>query len=220
MELSLSIHPTIVLMRLFSVFLAMTVCALFSIIFVGTCDGKLDWDGKISSGGRSFRGILKDQTTNKDKLESIVRQQNLLPPLLYDEDLPVDDTEAKWQSLNQDMEFIPANGVDHHSVHRFLEQGNYNNDVEESYGGLAGMEGIYNAEPFAYGVDEYDEYQQAWRLMGFIVDCNPMVDDDYYQNDGSGSGDHGTEDGCARYVLWAAVSPRSSFWNGIRFWGQ
>eukprot|EP00957_Ditylum_brightwellii_P182468 13900164-Ditylum_brightwellii.AAC.1 len=40
--------------------------------------------------------------------------------------------------------------------------------------------------------------------MGFIVDCNPMDDDDYYNQNG-GSND-GTADGCARYVLWAAVS--------------
>ena len=90
-------------------------------------------------------------------------------------------------------------------VHRFLEQGNYDED-EADDGRMSGMEDIYDVEPFAYGVDEYDEYQQAWRHMGFIVDCYPMVDDDYYQNGGSGSGDQGTEDACARYVLWAAVS--------------
>jgi len=155
--------------------------------------------------GSSFRNTRNNPTTNKAKLESIVRQQNLLPPLIHDEDLPMENAEEKWQSLNQDVEFIPADGIDKRVVQRFLEQGNYYSEATEApYGGMSGMDDIYNVEPFAYGVDEYDEYQQAWRLMGFIVDCNPMVDDDYYANDGSGSGDQGTEDGCARYVLWAA----------------
>jgi len=145
---------------------------------------------KIRNDGRT--------TFNKAKLESMVRDQKLLPPLIRDEDLPMKDAGEKWQSLNQDVEFIPADGIDRRLVQRFLEQ------EESDYSGMTGMESIYDVEPFAYGVDEYDEYQQAWRLMGFIVDCNPMVDDDYYQNGGSGSGDSGTEDACARYVLWAA----------------
>jgi len=158
--------------------------------------------------GGSMRNTGKSPTTNKAKLESMVREQNLLPPLVRNEDLPVENAKEKWQSLNQDVEFIPADGIDRRTVQRFLEQGNYYGDdaaeeEEEEESGMSGMEDIYDVEPFVYGVDEYDEYQQAWRLMGFIVDCNPMVDDDYY-GDGSGSGDQGTEDGCARYILWAA----------------
>jgi hypothetical protein len=50
-------------------------------------------------------------------------------------------------------------------------------------------------------MSEYDEYQQAWRLLGFMIDCNSADDDD----GGSGSGSQDTtDDGCARYVLWAA----------------
>lgn len=161
-------------------------------------------NANVINSGSTSESIRSNPTTNKAKLESIVRQQNLLPPLIHDEDLPVENAEDKWQSLNLNVEFIPADGVDPHIVRRFLEQDYYGQAEEEAYGGMSGMDDIYNLEPFAYGVDEYDEYQQAWRLMGFIVDCNPMVDDDYYQNDGSGSGDQGTEDGCARYVLWAA----------------
>mmetsp|Transcript_58501 Transcript_58501/g.63166 ORF Transcript_58501/g.63166 Transcript_58501/m.63166 type:complete len:82 (-) Transcript_58501:90-335(-) len=46
-------------------------------------------------------------------------------------------------------------------------------------------------------MSEYDEYQEAWRLLGFMVDCNSNTDDD--GNSGSGSEDV-TEDGCTRYV--------------------
>jgi hypothetical protein len=129
------------------------------------------------------------------------------PPVVRQQDLPIAD--QKWQSLNPDVEFIPAEGIDPKLFRRFLEQGDEGYyDAEEGtesthMGMTAKMASIYNIESFAYGGDEYDEYQQAWRLLGFIIDCNPMVDDDYYAG---GSGDQGTEDGCARYVLWAAVS--------------
>lgn len=180
--------------------------ALLSMFVVDASFDKINGNANVNDSGSSFGNTRKNPTTNKAKLESIVRQQNLLPPLIHEEDLPVENAKEKWQSLNQDVEFIPADGIDRRVVQRFLEQGYYSESTEEAYGGMSGMDDIYNVEPFVYGVDEYDEYQQAWRLMGFIVDCNPMVDDDYYSNGGSGSGDQGTDDGCARYVLWAAVS--------------
>jgi hypothetical protein len=50
---------------------------------------------------------------------------------------------------------------------------------------------------------EWDEYQQAWRMLGFMVDCE---DDSHWDDDGySGSVDNSySSDGCRRYVLWAA----------------
>ena len=190
--------------------------ALLSVFVAEASVDKVNEGGGINQSGISIRSSRRKPASNKAKLESMVRGQNLLPPLIHDEDLPMDNAEEKWQSLNENVEFIPADGVDPRLVHRFLEQGNYDQD-EADDGRMSGMEDIYDVEPFAYGVDEYDEYQQAWRLMGFIVDCNPMVDDDYYRNGGSGSGDEGTEDGCARYVLWAAVSSISFYCNGIQF---
>ena len=46
---------------------------------------------------------------------------------------------------------------------------------------------------------EYDEQQQAWRYLGFVIDCDSATDDD-------ASWDGGTGEGCTRFVLWAAVS--------------
>ena len=189
--------------------------ALLSVVVVeATVDNNSIGNDSAINGSESTgiitNNVRKNPNANKEKLESVLRQQNLLPPLLREEDLPIENAKEKWKSLNKDVEFIPADGLDPRVVHRFLEQGDYysaaEEEEEEEYGGMSGMEQVYDVEPFAYGVDEYDEYQQAWRHMGFIVDCYPMVDDDYYQNGGSGSGDQGTEDACARYVLWAAVS--------------
>lgn len=65
----------------------------------------------------------------------------------------------------------------------------------------------YRVQPFAEGISEYDSYQQAWRFLGFMVDCNAKTsDDDNQQGGGSNSNDGGTGEGCKRYLLWAAVS--------------
>lgn len=73
--------------------------------------------------------------------------------------------------------------------------------------------GAYKLSPFVEGESDYDEYQQAWRLLGFMIDCDDDISnwmtDDYYNQQGDnnnrGSGDQGTGDMCTRYVLWAAV---------------
>ena len=114
-----------------------------------------------NSGGRSNRRIEKG--ANKNKLHRQKNSMVQLPPIIREEDLPIDEPQQKWQSLNQDVEFIPADGLDPRIVKRFLEQ---EEAVNEGYFSGGGMEKIYNVQPFAYGVDEYDEYQQAWRLLG------------------------------------------------------
>jgi hypothetical protein len=156
------------------------------------------------------REQLQSQLQRKSSIHSSNNIHSMPPPVVRLEDMPISD--GKWQSLNPDVDFIPAEGVDPKLLQRFLEQeggeANYYDmeDESETTATNAAMNSklanIYKVESFAYGADEYDEYQQAWRLLGFIIDCNPMVDDDYYAG---GSGDEGTEDGCARYVLWAAV---------------
>ena len=153
------------------------------------------------------RELLK--TTIYDPVSNIKNkpiQPRMRAPVVREEDLPIEDPKHKWQSLNPDVEFIPADGIDPRLVRRFLEdEGSSSEQTSVPASMSKSWASIYDVEPFATGEEEYDEYQQAWRLLGFIVDCNPMVDDDYYDN-GHGSQDHGTSDGCARYVLWAAVS--------------
>ena len=60
----------------------------------------------------------------------------------------------------------------------------------------------YSVQPFVEGMSEYDEYQQAWKLLGFMIDCN-TVDEDDEASHNSADGDM-SEAGCARYILWAA----------------
>ena len=94
---------------------------------------------------------------------------------------------GSWQSLDQGLEFLPA-----HAVRRLEDE-----DAQESYLDHADDD-VYKVQPFVDGLGDYDEYQQAWRLLGFMIDCHSRGnDDDYYDYVG---------EGCHRYVLWAAVS--------------
>jgi len=73
-------------------------------------------------------------------------------------------------------------------------------------------------DQFADGDTYYDEYSQAWRMLGWYIDCQAVAeerrlnvqsrrleeggDDDAYSNN---YGDV-VEGNCRRYLLWAAVS--------------
>jgi len=73
----------------------------------------------------------------------------------------------------------------------------------------------YSTQFIDGGETYYDEYSQAWRLLGFYIDC----DSPYEREGGCGGGGGGEnnnqqevdENGnpaknCVRYLLWAAVS--------------
>ena len=52
----------------------------------------------------------------------------------------------------------------------------------------------------------YDEYSQAWRALGFYIDCDAN-EADYYEEDRRRSLEgEDQQGGCLRYMLWAAVS--------------
>lgn len=107
------------------------------------------------------------------------------------------DIDGQWRSMSKDVEFMPSNSLPlNENQIRKLE------DEMTTSGGFDAYN-PYSVQPFVEGMSEYDEYQQAWRLLGFVIDCN-AVDED---GDGGGSGSQDTtDDGCARYILWAAVS--------------
>ena len=66
----------------------------------------------------------------------------------------------------------------------------------------------------------YDEYSQAWRLLGFYIDCDSPYERQGDCGNGDGGGNHNDDGGvqydangnivrtCARYLLWAAVSEK------------
>jgi hypothetical protein len=94
----------------------------------------------------------------------------------------------KWVSIDQNIEYLPI--FSPQPQQRSLAQ---DDDVYPDT--------FYKTSPFVEGESEYDEYQQAWRYLGFMIDC---YDGWVAGQDDDGSYDGGTVEGCQRYLLWAA----------------
>ena len=109
------------------------------------------------------------------------------------EDLPV--TENEWVSLDPNIEFLAAANVPLRNFGR-PPRVRHLDEYEAEQEQVREDNTQYRVQPFVEGVSDYDEIQQAWRLLGFMIDC----DDKYSDADDDTYGD-----GCSRYVLWAAV---------------
>lgn len=134
--------------------------------------------------------------------------------------IPRDKVPAgNWVSYSDKVEFLAAANDDSSglpkSLHRQLKRSTV-------------FDNPYAGDLFVDGNAEYDEYQQAWRMLGFMIDCDDWShwntgDDDTYQYQNNGSGDAGTADGCRRYVLWAAYIDLDYQGDGIgeyQFWDR
>jgi len=119
-------------------------------------------------------------------------------------------SENGWISLDQKTEFLPATTT--------------NENVRAAARHLATSSGMspYDSQPFANGVADYSSYQQAWRMLGFMIDCDVV-------NSGEGNsadrrnGRTVTAEGCQRYVVWAAYVDEAYEGGGIgeyQFWNQ
>lgn len=124
--------------------------------------------------------------------------------------------QAQWLSMSRDVEFLPVDDLPNkRSIRRKRalqedEDGDQEEENDQDADGVGTGKwedyNPYSVQPFVEGVGDYDEYQQAWRLLGFMIDCN-SVPADYDNQSGSQSQDEdATDQGCARYILWAAVS--------------
>lgn len=58
---------------------------------------------------------------------------------------------------------------------------------------------------FANPGDDYDMWQQAYRMLGGFIDCDHHKDEDGSHDNEDRDGDGGQQ-GCSRWMLWAAVS--------------
>ena len=60
----------------------------------------------------------QSQTTTRNK-----NKNNMLRmPYIRQDELPIDNVRQKWQSLSEDVEFVPSDQIDRKFVGRFLEQ--------------------------------------------------------------------------------------------------
>lgn len=123
-------------------------------------------------------------------------------------DLPHDE----WVSVQRNVEYLPV--LNYNNQKRRLEQ--EQDDEEEESSTTYYQDTFYNIQPFVDGEAEYDEYQQAWRYLGFMIDCNDGGSAAYDDDDGGTTGE-----GCHRYLLWAAYVDLDYEGNGIgeyQFW--
>jgi len=88
-----------------------------------------------------------------------------------------------------------------------------------NYGGYnnGGYSSIYGSNGYAESSSTYyDGYAQAWRYLGWYVECNGGSSRYYDQSEHShesGSGDQQVfgNNYCQRYLMWAAVSTATRF---------
>jgi len=115
------------------------------------------------------------------------------------------NTGNDWMSLSKSgLEFQPAD-LD-------MSDPRVQNAVEEAKGRMLGESRFYG-QMAESKKKYYSSYAQAWRLLGFYIDCNAS----------DGDGDDNENGSCMRYLLWAAYIDLDyqggglteySFWNG------
>ena len=73
---------------------------------------------------------------------------------------------------------------------------------------MSGADGDQYAKQFVDGAETYyDAYAQAWRLLGFYIDCDsPKVNGECGGGGGGQDANGNVIRNCVRYLLWAAVS--------------
>ena len=137
---------------------------------------------------RRFVSLVLGVSSSVMALRSFVEKPHQLPYSL-------DDDRNQWISLNEETEFLQ---VDEEAARKIGSNSPY--ETVRKLGNNP-----YANRVFADGEVVYDEYQQAWRYLGFMIDCDSSNDDD---GDGGGgrSNDGATGEGCNRFVVWAAVS--------------
>lgn len=69
----------------------------------------------------------------------------------------------------------------------------------------SGFGGSGNAIQYADPGEDYDMWQQAYRMLGGFIDCDHQKEQGGHSHDEGGNQD-GDEKGCSRWMLWAAVS--------------
>lgn len=99
--------------------------------------------------------------------------------------------------ISPDTQFIP--NVDQATLRKLANSGQYNPNNP------------YGSEMFVDGLEEYNTYSQAWRLLGFMTDCNTNDDEMYQESHHSKDNYEVTQSDCHRYLLWAAVSSFSLY---------
>jgi hypothetical protein len=103
-------------------------------------------------------------------------------------------TGEEWTTLQNGMEFQPSANLSPIAQYHLRR---LTTDEDNSFQKI-----------FVDGTETYyDEYAQAWRALGWYIDCD-FVAENNDNNDSNDSNDNNDNQGsgCQRFLLWAAVS--------------
>lgn len=106
------------------------------------------------------------------------------------------DTGMEWSTTSNGIEFQPASDLSPKAT-QHLRRLTSGSDSQWVYQTM-----------FADGKETYfDEYAQAWRALGFYIDCDYEGEQVQGENNGDGQQQQDQNSGgCQRFMLWAAVS--------------
>lgn len=114
----------------------------------------------------------------------------------------IPSTGEEWISLKDGVEFQPAMNHEDPEVSKAVEQARLRFLAQKSEGETSAYE-----TQFVDGSETYYAIlSQAWRYIGFFVDCNGYTRDNRKLEDAAAA-EEGVSS-CGRYLLWAAVSIR------------
>lgn len=127
----------------------------------------------------------------------------LLKEKLMIHELP--DTGEEWTTLKNGVEFQPAGNLSPLSEYHLRKLTSSSGSNNKNSGDDQGEYGGAFEKMFVDGTEtRYDEYAQAWRALGFFVDCDYVGNNNDEQNDNDDN--QKNTGGCQRFMLWAAVS--------------
>ncbi|CAB9517584.1 expressed unknown protein [Seminavis robusta] len=125
-------------------------------------------------------------------------------------------TGQEWVTLEDGTEFLPADGFDM----GMLEETAQHHQRRLKQRSIVGYRTQYDNQ-FADGAGTYyNDFAQAWRLLGFYIDCNaPFNNVNECYGDGQDGGDSDEENGgeasCQRFLLWAGYVDHGYSGGGI-----
>lgn len=151
----------------------------------------------LSGGLASIATTTAGSSTSTSSIDEQIRRSLTKKALVLDE-LP-NSNGGQWQTLPNGVEYQPAPDLSplaQEHLRRLTTSDTTSRDAE-AYQKMF----VDGAETY------YDEYSQAWRALGFYIDCDA---DQMLQDDDEPRRKLPEEDEdqgpCHRYLLWAAVS--------------
>jgi len=78
-----------------------------------------------------------------------------------------------------------------------------------------------NAVQYADPGDDYDMWQQAYRMLGGFIDCDHKKDQDGSHDDGDNNNDNGDDNSCSRWMMWASyIDPNYQGYGYDEYFGD